>query len=70
MTQDAVLQEGWLTTSEVAERTGYTGAYIRQLILSGEIREGTEAVKRGGIWFVAPQVVSRLRQRRKSEDDS
>jgi excisionase family DNA binding protein len=44
---DAPLQD-WITTGEAAELTGYTQAYVRQLILKGRLK----AHKLGRDWFL------------------
>ena len=38
----------WITTAEAAELTGYTDAYLRQLIGRGRL----QAKKRGRDWFL------------------
>jgi excisionase family DNA binding protein len=43
-----VVAEGWITTSEAAELTGYTQDYCRQLAGAGRI----EAQKLGRWWLV------------------
>jgi len=48
----SIIEEGWITTIEAAELTGYARAYIRQLILRGRIK----AQKVGaGLWLVNKQ---------------
>ena len=39
----------WITTKEAAELTGYTDAYLRQLIGRGRLK----AEKRGRDWFLS-----------------
>ena len=39
----------WITTKEAAELTGYTTAYLRQLIGRGRL----QAKKRGRDWFLS-----------------
>ena len=48
MTEDFNPTE-WITTKEAAELTGYTDAYLRQLIGRGRLR----AKKRGRDWFLS-----------------
>ena len=52
---------GYITTAEAAQQTGYTDAYIRELIKSGKV----DAKKYGRSWMVSR--ASLLAHKRKSE---
>ena len=48
MTEKAVIERGWVTTQEAAEKTGYNPAYLRQLARRGLI----PGARVGRDWFV------------------
>lgn len=51
--EDRVVAEGWITTSEAVDITGYGAEYLRQLARAGKI----EAQKFAGRWiFYAPKL--------------
>jgi hypothetical protein len=44
---------GWMTTREAADRLGYSdGSVFRHAIKRQDLKEGCDAVKRGGVWFI------------------
>jgi len=43
--------QDWLTTRELAERSGTTQAHIRQLCIVGKLK----ATKRGRDWFISQE---------------
>jgi len=43
-----VIEQGWVSTQEAAEKTGYSAAYLRQLARRGAV----PSVRVGRDWFV------------------
>jgi excisionase family DNA binding protein len=50
--------DGWLTTDEAAEMTGYSTVYIRQLARRGSI----EARKAGRDWLIGEDSIRRYKE--------
>ena len=56
--------QGWLTTKELAERSGTTQARIRQLCIAGKLK----ADKRGRDWLISAEDARRWLDSRKERN--